>query len=417
MTWIHDGRCRAVAVGLSVFMVNVAFASDLTLGQALSAAAENHPSVKAKLGELQAAGKDIQAAKWGRFPRLSVQATSSQGQPQAALVVQQPLWAGGRIEAQIRLSEAAQLQTEAALQETRQSLLQQTGAAFFEVLRLRARVELARKNEDAHKKLLDMMDRRVQAEISPQADQILARARLQQAFNERIQLDRALQNALLALDQLVGHLNGTLMPPSRTSWPLPQEQQILEAAKAHSGELRRLRLQADIAAAQIDLAQSSLWPGVSLMYRHGLGGPGFVTQTTRNQAFLSLDLSPGAGLSAAAQVDAARARMEATKQASDAFIRQLEQQVRNSIAEWQALQQQQPLATALVQATEDVVASYLRQYQIGRKNWLDVLNALRESVQAAYSAADIEYGMQSAQVRLMLYSGQLRFDNLDLIHD
>lgn len=101
----------------------------------------------------------------------------------------------------------------------------------------------------------------------------------------------------------------------------------------------------------------------------------------------------------------------------DAYNRLLEQQVRNSIAEWQALREQHPSATALVQATQDVVASYLRQYQIGRKNWLDVLNALRESVQAAYTATDIEFGMQSAQIRLMLYSGQLRLDNLDLIHD
>ncbi|TXI64258.1 MAG: hypothetical protein E6Q48_04350 [Limnohabitans sp.] len=417
MMWIHEGRYRAVFVWLGMLMANVALASDLTLGQALLLAANEHPSVKAKLGELQAAVKDIDAARWGRFPSLSLQATSSQGQPQAAMVLQQPLWAGGRIDAQIRLSEVTQLQAEATLHETRQGLLLQTGSAFFEVLRLRARRALALKNEQEHKKLLEMMDRRVQTEISPVADQTLARARLQQAISDRIQLDRAMQNALLALDQLVGHLNGALKPPARTSWPLPDEPQMLEAAKENSGELRRLNLQLHVAAAQIDLAQSGLWPALSLMHRRALGGPGFVTQTARNQTFLSLDMSPGAGLSAAAQVDAAKARLDATRQAIDAYHRQLEQQVRNSIAEWQALQEQHPSATALVQATQDVVASYLRQYQIGRKNWLDVLNALRESVQAAYTATDIEYGMQSAQIRLMLYSGQLRLDNLDLIHD
>ena len=91
--------------------------------------------------------------------------------------------------------------------------------------------------------------------------------------------------------------------------------------------------------------------------------------------------------------------------------------MRNSLAEWRALQEQQPTSMALVQATEEVVASYLRQYQIGRKNWLDVLNALRESAQAGYTAVDIDLGMQTAQVRLMLLSGMLRLDNLELIHD
>lgn len=82
--------------------------------------------------------------------------------------------------------------------------------------------------------------------------------------------------------------------------------------------------------------------------------------------------------------------MEAAKQGIDAYTRQLEQLVHNSFAEWKALEQQQPSSRALVHATNEVVASYLRQYQIGRKNWLDVLNALRESVQAGHTAADIE---------------------------
>lgn len=408
---------RVIALTLGLGLTPLAWASELTLAKALTFAAEEHPSVKAKSGELLAAQKDIDAARWGRAPRLSVQATSSDGQPQAAMVLQQPLWAGGKIDAQISLSEAAYQQADAALQETRQSLLLQTAGAFFEVLRLRARTELARKNEQEHTKLLEMMDRRVKTEISPVADQILARARLQQAVSERIQLDRGLQNALLALDQLVGPMGGSPRTPTRKTWSMPDEPLMLASAQENSGELRRLRYQMDIAQAQIQLAQSGFWPTLSLTHRRALGGPGVVTQSTRNQTFLSLDMSPGAGLSAASQADAAKARMDAASQGVDVYKRQLEQQVRNSLAEWRALQEQQPTSMALVQATEEVVASYLRQYQIGRKNWLDVLNALRESAQAGYTAVDIDLGMQTAQVRLMLLSGMLRLDNLELIHD
>lgn len=191
-----------------MFLVSRAWAGDLTLVQALTAAADKHPSVQVRIGELQAAGKDVDASLWGRFPRVSVQATSSQGQPQAAMVLQQPLWADGKIDAQISLSEAARLKAEAARSETWQSLLLQTSNSFFEVLRLRTRLALVRENEQEHKKLLDMMDRRVKSEISPVADLVLAQARLQQAVSDRIQFDRALQNALLALDQFAGPLPG-----------------------------------------------------------------------------------------------------------------------------------------------------------------------------------------------------------------
>ena len=99
------------------------------------------------------------------------------------------------------------------------------------------------------------------------------------------------------------------------------------------------------------------------------------------------------------------------------YERQLEQQVRTALADLEALSQQVEPAQQLVTATEDVVASYLRQYQIGKKNWLDVLNAVRESTQATYSAVDVATSAQSVQLRLMLLTGQLTTQNLNLIYD
>jgi adhesin transport system outer membrane protein len=99
------------------------------------------------------------------------------------------------------------------------------------------------------------------------------------------------------------------------------------------------------------------------------------------------------------------------------FERQLEQQVRTALADLDALAQQVEPARLLVTATEDVVASYLRQYQIGKKNWLDVLNALRESAQAHYSAVDVASSTQSLQLRLMLLTGPMNAQALGQIHD
>jgi adhesin transport system outer membrane protein len=59
----------------------------------------------------------------------------------------------------------------------------------------------------------------------------------------------------------------------------------------------------------------------------------------------------------------------------------------------------------------------LRQYQIGKKNWLDVLNALRESAQAHYSAVDVASSTQSLQLRLMLLTSPINSPVLAQIHD
>lgn len=100
-----------------------------------------------------------------------------------------------------------------------------------------------------------------------------------------------------------------------------------------------------------------------------------------------------------------------------AYERQLAQQVRSALADLEALAQQLEPAQLLVNATQDVVTSYLRQYQIGKKNWLDVLNAVRESTQATYGAVDVANATQSLQLRLMLLTGQLSAQNLSAIHD
>jgi hypothetical protein len=114
---------------------------------------------------------------------------------------------------------------------------------------------------------------------------------------------------------------------------------------------------------------------------------------------------------------AARSRLENSQQNTVVFERQLEQQVRTALADLDALAQQVEPARLLVAATEDVVASYLRQYQVGKKNWLDVLNALRESAQAHYSAVDVASSTQSLQLRLMLLTGPTSSQALGLIHD
>lgn len=390
-------------------------ATELRLTDALHLSATHHPSVKAKQAEVQSAQADLETARWSRFPTLSTEATASGGRPQAALLVQQPLWAGGKIDAQNRLAQAQLTLAEAGLQETRTSLMQQAGQQFFEVLRWQQRLDVARKTEDEHRKLLELIQRRVVAEISPLTDQVLASARFQQSVSERIQFGRSMQTAQLALQQLVGESHTVLKPPKMLALPKQDEQVVIEASKTQSAELRRWRTQQEVAQAQIDMAQAGMYPTLALAHRHNLGSHD--TATAANRTYLSLQFSPGPGLSASSAAAAARSRLENSLQNTVVFERQLEQQVRTALTDLDALTQQVEPARLLVSATEDVVASYLRQYQIGKKNWLDVLNALRESAQATYSAVDVALNTQSLQLRLMLLTGPMNAEALSQIHD
>jgi adhesin transport system outer membrane protein len=97
--------------------------------------------------------------------------------------------------------------------------------------------------------------------------------------------------------------------------------------------------------------------------------------------------------------------------------RQLTSKVSTSLSELDALQAQIGPANALQAGTADIVESYLRQYQVGRKNWLDVLNAQREKTQALFSLADTRFGLQLAQLNLMILTGDIVAQPLNTLHD
>ena len=407
-------RTSLVCAGLMCLHTGAA-AAEMRLSQALSLAASEHPSVKAKQADLQAAQADLETAKWSRFPTVSTEVTASGGRPAGALLVQQPLWTGGKIDAQNRLAQANVALAQASLQEARMALMQDTGQQFFEALRWQQRLEIAEKNETEHRKLIELIERRVTAQISPLTDQILATARLQQAVSERIQFKRAVQTAELALQQLVGVLPSNLLAPRNLPLTESSVDWVIDVSKANSAQLLRLRTLQEVAQAQIETAKATYFPSLALSHRRAVGASEVGVDPSRT--FLSLQFTPGPGLSAQSVTAAARSRLENSQQNALIFERQLEQQVRTALSDLEALGQQVEPAQLLVGATEDVVASYLRQYQIGKKNWLDVLNALRENAQASYSAVDVNSSTQLMRLRTLLLTGQLTWDNLSTLHD
>ena len=110
-------------------------------------------------------------------------------------------------------------------------------------------------------------------------------------------------------------------------------------------------------------------------------------------------------------------QQEAARQELENLDRTLEANVRSAVADIEAFRLQEGPAKLLLTNSAEVLDSYIRQYQVGRRNWLEVLNTQREKTQAAYNLADVEYGLQASQVKLMLLTGDLHGQQLSALHD
>ena len=392
-------------------------APEVRLTGLLELAMVQHPTILQSRSQAQAAGYDLAAAKWGRFPTLSSELRSDSTYTQSIAKLEQPLWAGGRIDGRVDQGEANLRAAEAAVREAELNALTQVSTSFFEVLRLSSRLQTAEENVQEHQRLYDMIARRLQAQISPQADVTLAQARLQQAITERLQIQRQLETTRNSLTQWAGPIDGQPVAPGQVRYvrtPAPQD--LVDRVLQASAQRTKLQAQIESAEAQIRVAQAQGLPTVVAGVQRIVSGPNPYNMD-RNHSYVGVQYQPGAGLSALSGISAALARKEASERELQALDRSLENQAKSLYSDIDVLQAQLQPAQDLLAGTSDLVDSYLRQYQIGRKNWLDVLNALREKTQAHYNLADVRFTLQQSQVRMLLLSGDLSGQNTTVIHE
>lgn len=422
-------RCLGVAWRKSLLALGAIFwpvvallcgpagAQEVRLSSLMPLALTVHPTVLQARNQAKAATYDLDGARWARYPTVSTSVRTDSTYSQSLASVELPVWDGGRISTRIELADINLQTTEANIREAELTAMTQIASAFFESLRLDARLRSAQQNVAEHEKLLQLIQRRIGSEISPTADGTVAQARLQQAISEKIQIQRQLDASNITLAQWAGPLTGPLIAPREIQYrPADSEELLISQVFRASGQLQRLNFQKLSADAQIDLARKQIYPTLIAGVQHIVSGPNLLG-VDRDHAYVELQFQPGAGLSFRSATLAAESKRDATAQESEALKLSLAAQAHSLVSEVLALQAQLTPAQSLLDGTSEVVDSYLRQYQIGRKNWLDVLNALREKTQALYNLADVQFGLQQAQVRLMLLSGDIRGDKTSAIHD
>ena len=261
-------------------------AGPIDLNAVLREAVTQHPDIRSRRDDQQAAVARLDAARWGRFPGLSAEVETRSGGPQTVMRLEQPLWNGGRISSQIDVSQADLSVAGATLSETQLDVLQRSASAFFDILRLESRLKTALANEAEHLRLVEIIQRRVAAEVSPSTDETQAAARWRQAITERIQTIRQIDTARLLLAQLVGKPVAELLPPTPINMDRWSETTLLEAAMRVSPERQRLLAQVDAADAQINLAKSQIMPSVVAGYQSRLGTVPFGDD--RNRTYIAI---------------------------------------------------------------------------------------------------------------------------------
>lgn len=393
----------------------------VTLDQLLVQAMSTYPSIRAQESNRNAASEDVRAARLRYFPSPSVStqggrvnysgngAERDSNRPVTTFSITQPLYMGGALDAGRDRTAARLDAAEHAITETRQEVGRRVVNAYAEWKRAYLKVVAMQESVAMHEKLLGLIERRAQSGIATDADTALARSRLSQARAEFESYRSAEQTQRISLGELTGQPWTSAELASSVAQPVsvPVRETGMAQAMEVSPTLRRLAQEVKVAGATAREARAQGRPQVQLQVARQVGN----TPASGNPNYTSVGLvvqyAPGAGLSSYAAANSAYQLIGVAEQQLETARSELRERVGAEYSDLEFAERRKAALQESAALADDVSASYDRQYRVGRKTWIDLMNAVRERAQASTMLADVEASLLGASRRISIYTGKL----------
>jgi adhesin transport system outer membrane protein len=389
----------------------------LSLSQLLQAAADSYPTLIAARTETRATSQDVTATERLRWPTLTATMESDSGNlrsyPNKAVQVDQTLWDAGRNSARINEAKVVAEISLVKVYLQQQEVFLQIVNAWQNMIAARERLKVAERTLKRLQGYQQQMRRRVQAEASPVIDLELVDSRLLQTDVELSAAKTSFQVAITRLAQFSGEEDLAQRAASvyyaeslaqtdmfaddinRMDW--------FQLAAAHPSVVKA-RHEVNQAKERLQAKNAEAFPQVfARIYKPLSGIPN--NPDTSTTAFIGLRYTPGAGFATLVEAQAMGTRVTSSEQAVQAAMRDVQQIFENDREEFTNSRSRMSALIKSVQGSEKVLESYQRQFQAGRKSWLDLLNAVRELAQNEYALADAKAGMVAAMNRLQIRLG------------
>lgn len=380
------------------------------------------PAIQVRAREVDAAEYGVSAARWGRFPSLSVsgashawQSSGASGgtQPGSVVKLEQTLYAWGGIEGRIQAAEQQRDIAELARLTEINVVLDRLITAFGQFQQAQERIAIQRLALARLRDYQAMIARRRATQLSSANDEALVLARVFQTEADIATTESSLQRARALIEELTFEPVQSVRPGETTLPDVGSLPDLEDSALRVSPELASARLQREVADTEVRLKKADMMPRLIGRVQE-VRSPTASQTLSYTQAYIGVEASLTNGLSQFDGVRQSVSRMQAAEQQIQVQERNLRQLCLSTWADANNYSVQIPALAGLVQNNGSVVESFMRQYIAGKKSWLDVLNAERELTQSQLSQADVRAQIVMAGLRLRRLTGHLPSDEAGL---
>ncbi|MBB4822097.1 adhesin transport system outer membrane protein [Pseudomonas alcaligenes] len=387
-----------------------------------------HPEVQAGINSRMSADYQLKAAKGGYLPKVDLLAgygregsdnTTTRGQGdhwktmtrgESSLRLQQMVFDGFATSSEVARQQATVNSRAYSLLGTSERTALDAAQVYIDVIQRQEMVRLAENNLKSHQRIYDQISLRSSRGVGRLADQDQAEARLAQARNNLITEQTNLADARTNFYSVVGIDPVDLSEPAGLAGQLPAD--IAEARQtllANSPILRSA--ESDVAAAekQYDAAKSFFYPRFDAELSRGAdndldGQNGHVNEW---QAMLRMRYNLFAGGSNKADLESKAYQINQALDIRNNALRVLNEDLGLSMNALANAREQIPIAQQYVDYSTRVRESYQKQFSIGERTLLDLLDSENELFTASRRLVEIRYVELFTQYRIKATIGEL----------
>lgn len=400
-----------------------------TLEEALVAAYSNNPTLRARRAAQRAIDETVSQARAGWRPTVTLSAAASEKRSDTnrssavtttplsiGVSVTQPLYRGGRTVNGTRQAEFNVLAGRAQLIAVEQQVLRGTVAAYVDVLRDQATVQLNLNNMTVLQRQLDATRDRFEVGEVTRTDISQAEARLSRARSDLIQAEGTLEISRANYANFVGHPPQNLeRVPALTGLPRTQEE-ALETALALNPGLVAANSAEQASDFAVRSGRGTLMPTVSLIgdltHSEEAAVAGLESDTATITARLSVPLY---------QSGSEHSKVRQLRQTNNQRRIEVEESRRGVIEDVTQAWERLNTATARIRSRADQVAAaelaldgVRQEAEVGSRTVLDVLDAEQELLDARVALVAVERDEYVAGFDLRAAVGRLTAQDLGL---
>lgn len=428
---------RWVAIAVTSLVAGQTLAADVsTLSGAVEEAVMRNPEVVARYHAMTAASEEMKVARGGYYPRLDLQGyIGSETLEQrdldpgagpdrldtynvdgGALTLRQLLFDGFATSREVkRLKYAKRVRYYELLATAEDAALEAT-RAYLDVVKYRKLLNLARDNYATHKEVYEHVRQRVEAGIGRGVDLEQAGGRLALAESNLVTEASNLHDVSARFERVVGQQPpDPLQDPASFSGKLPGSEELTQGGFRQAPEMNAALENIRAARAELASKKGSYWPTLALQasVAHDRNSDNLIDRETRGRLELLLNYNLFNGGSDRARVRQYNEKLYESYDLRDKVCRDLRQTTRIAWNDTLKLQDQLQLQDQHQLATAKARDAYRKQFDIGQRTLLDLLDSENELYDARRTYLISESDLEIAHARVLAPTGHL-LDTLQL---